>query len=422
MEIILRSAKIIDAGSGYHNQVKDILISNGVISKIAANIKAPAKAKEIKAQNLHVSLGWVDMNATFGDPGFEQRETIETGCHAAAAGGFTHVCVMPNTNPVVQTKTQVEYLIKKSENLMVQVHPVGALSENTAGKELAEMYDMFSAGAIAFGDGANTNLNAGIIERALLYAKAFGGLIICQAEEKSISKNGVMNEGELSTRMGLPGIPALAEELATVRNIYLLDYTQSKLHMQNMSLKKSVDLLRAAKKKGLNITASVNAFNLLLTEKIVEGYNTAAKLNPPLRSIDDVSALQKAVADGSIDVIVSAHQPHDEEGKKLEFDKAEFGAIGLETCYSAANTALIGKADTAVIVAALSNNPRKILGLETKVKEGAAADLTLFNPYMEWVFNETHIRSKSKNTPLLGMRFTGKVLGVIKNDRSQLYF
>lgn len=421
MEIILRSAKIVDTGSPFHNQVKDILISNGVIKQIASKIKAPAKAKEIRAENLHVSLGWVDMNAFFADPGYEQRETIESGCKAAAFGGFTHVCVMPNTLPVTQTKAQVEYILKKAENSVVALHPVGALSENTEGKNLTEMYDMFTAGAVAFSDGSKSDLSAGMLERALLYVKAFNGLVMNHAEEKSISKNGVMNEGVLSTQLGLPGIPALAEEIAFSRDIYVLEYTESKLHLLNVSLKKSVELIRAAKKKGLKLSASVSAHNLLLTEESVAGYNTNAKVNPPLRTVSDTTALAKAIADGTIDTITSAHQPHDEEGKNVEFDKAEFGIIGLETCYAAANTALKGKTDNTTIVSALSNNPRRILGLESKIEEGATADLTLFNPDLKWTFTEKHIQSKSKNTPFFNTDFTGKVLGLVSKGKVQLF-
>lgn len=421
MEIILRSAKIVDAGSPFHNQVKDILVSNGTIKAIGVKLKAPVKAKEIKADNLHVSLGWVDMNAFFGDPGYEQRETIESGCKAAAFGGFTHVCCMPNTLPVTQTKAQIEYMLNKAEKNIVSLHPVGALTENTEGRNLSEMYDMFTAGAVAFSDGSKADLNAGMLERALLYVKAFDGLVMNHAEEKSTSKNGVMNEGLLSTQMGLPGIPALAEEIAVNRDLYVLEYTASKLHLFDISLKKSTELIRAAKKKGLKISASVSAHNLLLTEEATTGYNTNAKVNPPLRGKEDVASLVKAVAEGTIDTITSAHLPHDEEGKKVEFDKAEFGMIGLETCYAAANTALKGKADNASIVSALSNNPRRILGLESKIEEGAVADLTLFNPDLKWTFTEKDIQSKSKNTPFLGAEFTGKVLGVMNKGKAQFF-
>lgn len=420
MEIIIRSARIIDTGSPFNNQVKDILISNGRIKKIGSKLQNTSKAKEVKADNLHVSLGWWDLNTFLADPGFEQRETIETGCAAAAFGGFTHICCMPNTHPITQTKAQVEYVLQKSANQIVSVHPLGAVSENTEGKDLAEMYDMHKAGAIAFSDGLKPSPNAGMVERALLYVKAFNGLIMNHPEEKSISKNGVMNEGITSTRLGLPGAPALAEELAVNRDLYILEYTAGKLHLLDISLKRNVDLIRGAKKKGLRVSASVNAYNLVLDETAVAGYNTNCKVNPHLRAKEDITALIKGIADGTIDTITSAHLPYDEEGKKMEFDKADFGMIGLETCFAAANTALHGKVELEKTIAALANNPRRVLGIDGKIEEGAPADLTLFNPELKWTFAESDIQSKSKNTPFVGYNFTGKALGVINKGKLQL--
>ena len=420
MEIIIRSARIIDTGSAFHNQVKDIFISNGKIKKIGAKLLNTSKAKEVKADNLHVSLGWFDLNTYLADPGYEQKETIESGCAAAAFGGFTHICTMPNTQPVTQTKSQVEYVLRKSAHEIVSVHPIGAVSENTEGHNLAEMYDMYGAGAIAFSDGIKASANAGMVERALLYVKAFDGLIMNHAEEKSISKNGAMNEGVTSTKLGLPGAPALAEEIAVNRDLYILEYTASKLHLLDISLKKSVDLIRNAKKKGLKISSSVNAYNLMLDETAVANYNTKCKVNPHLRSKEDIAALVKGISDGTIDTISSAHQPQDEECKNLEFDKADFGMIGLETCFAVANTALKGKVELTKIIETVSNNPRRVLGLKSKIAEGAEADLTLFNPDLKWTFEASDIKSKSKNTPFVGTDFIGKALGVISKGKLQL--
>ncbi len=420
MEIIIRSARIIDTGSPLNNQVKDILISNGKIKKIGSRLQNTSKAKEVKADNLHVSLGWFDLNTFLADPGYEQRETIESGCAAAAFGGFTHICCMPNTMPVTQTKAQIEYVLRKAAGEIVSVHPLGAITDNTEGKNLAEMYDMHKAGALAFCDGLKPSANAGMVERALLYVKAFDGVIMNHPEEKSIAKNGVMNEGVTSTRLGLPGAPALAEELAVNRDLYILEYTDSKLHLLDISLKRNVELIRNAKKKKLKISASVNAYNLVLDETAVAGYNTFCKVNPHLRSKEDIAALVKGIGDGTIDTITSAHLPHDEEGKKMEFDKAEYGMIGLETCFAVANTALNGKVELEKIIAALANNPRRVLGLNAKIEEGAEADLTLFNPELEWTFEEKHIQSKSKNTPFINTTFTGKALGVINKGKLQL--
>ena len=390
------------------------------IKKIAAKIQNTTKAKEIKEDNLHVSLGWFCLNTFFADPGFEQKETIESGCAAAVFGGFTHVCVMPNTQPVTQTKAQIEYVLKKSTDEIVSVHPVGAVTQNTEGKELAEVYDMYRAGAVAFSDGLHFSPSAGMVERALLYVKAFDGLVMNHPEEKSISKNGAMNEGATSTKLGLPGAPALAEEISVNRDLYILEYTESKLHLLDISLKRSAELIRNAKKKGLKISSSVNAYNLLLDEIAVGNYNTNCKVNPHLRSKEDIAALVKGIADGTIDTITSAHQPQDEECKKLEFDKADFGMIGLETCFAVANTALKGKVELEKIISALANNPRKILGVENKIEEGAEADLTLFNPELKWTFAESDIKSKSKNTPFAGTSFIGKSVGVINKGKVQL--
>lgn len=420
MDILIRSARIVDTGSKFHNQVRDILISNGKIKKIGAKLPNTTKAKEVKADNLHVSLGWFDLNTCLSDPGFEHNETIESGCAAAAFGGFTHICAMPNTQPVTDTKAQVEYILRKSASQIVNVHPVGAVTHGTDGKDLAEMYDMHLAGAIAFSDGLKPSPTAGTVERALLYTKAFGGLVMNHPEDKSISKNGVMHEGVISTTMGLPGAPALAEEIAVNRDLYVLEYTEGKLHLLDVSLAKSAELIKAAKKKKLNVTASVNAYNLLLDENSVGAYNTNCKVNPHLRSAKDVEAMAKAIADGTVDTITSAHQPHDEEGKKLEFDKANFGMIGLETCFAVANTALNGKVELEKIVSALANNPRRVVGLSAIIAEGEEADLTLFNPALKWTFSESDIRSRSKNTPFVGTAFTGKALGVISKGKIQL--
>jgi len=422
MDILIRSARILDSGSRYHQLQKDILISNGKIKKIGSKINPTGKVKEINQPNLHVSLGWFDLNTFLADPGLEHKETITSGCAAAAAGGFTHICAMPNTTPFTQTKSQIEYILRKSADELVAVHPIGAATKDGEGKELAEMFDLKAAGAVAFSDGNQGSSNAGMTERELLYVKAFGGLLMAHAEDKTISKNGVMNESLLSAQLGLPGIPALAEELMVHRNLYLLEYTQSRLHLLNISLKRSVELIRSAKKKKLSLSSSVNAYNLFSSESDVGNYNTQFKVNPPLRTTEDINALAKALNDGTIDTITSAHQPHEDDGKKLEFDKADFGMIGLETCYALANTALQGKVDTSTIIQSLTSNPRTILGIQQVIEEGADADLTLFDPAKEWILTEKDIRSISKNTPYLGQKFIGKALGVIHRGKTHFNF
>jgi dihydroorotase len=328
---------------------------------------------------------------------------------------------MPASSPITQSKAQIDYLLNKSKDNIVSVLPVGALTQDLQGKDLADMYDMYQAGAVAFSDGLKPSPNAGMIERALLYVKAFGGLVMNHPEDKSVSKTGMMNEGVVSTRLGLPGAAALAEEIAVSRDIYLLDYTESRLHLLDISVKQSIALIKAAKKKGLALSASVNAYNLLLDETAVGQYNTNCKVNPHLRTKADIAALIKGIEEGTIDTITSQHNPQDEECKKLEFDKADYGIIGLETAYAVANTALAGKVDATRMVELLSLNARKILGLPApNFKEGEDADLTLFDPSLRWTFTEKDIRSRSKNTPFVGTEFTGKAIGIIHKDKMAL--
>lgn len=419
MNILIRTAKIIDTTSKHHNTVKDVYIQNGKISKIGKNLKPTGQFKEVKYKDVCLSLGWVDMNSFFADPGFEQKETIESGCKAAAAGGFTHVCAMPNTEPVMHSKSMVEYMLSKAKGNIVNILPVGALSHKCEGRELAELYDMYHAGVVAFSDGLHPSVSAGLLERGLDYIKTFNGIILVHPEDKSISKDGVMHEGVVSISLGLSAMPAFAEELSVARDLYILEYTNSRLHFLDISLKESTALIRNAKKKKLQLSASVNAYNLFATEEAVGEYDTNFKVNPPLRLKQDVAALVKAIQDGTIDTITSQHLPHEEDCKKLEFDKASFGMIGLETSFAIANTVLKGKVSTETLVNLFSTNARQILGLKANViEEGNDADLTLFSENLKWKFSEKDIFSISKNTPFIGQEFIGKPLGVINNNQA----
>jgi dihydroorotase len=421
MNTIIRAAKIIDTGSSHHNTVKDLLIENGVIKKIGSNIRNTQKFNEIKFSGLHVSLGWVDMNSFFADPGFEYKETIASGSDAAVAGGYTHVCVMPNTEPAIQSKSLVEYVLSKASFGMINLLPVGALTQNCEGNELADLYDMFDAGAVAFSDGLKTSPTAGMVERALLYVKAFDGLIMLHPEDKSISKNGTMHEGKVSTLLGLPATPAFAEEIAVARDLYVLEYTNSRLHFLDVSVKKSAELIKAAKKKGLKVSASVNAYNLWASDEAVGSYNTNWKVNPPLRPKVETDAIIKAIKDGTIDTITSQHRPQDEESKKLEFDKADFGIEALETAFAVANTRLHEHLDITDIVNLFSKNARNILNIKTNhIEEQVYADLTLFAPDLKWKFEAKDIKSRSKNSPFVGEQLIGKPLGIFSNGYSYL--
>lgn len=410
MDILIRAARIVDTGSPFHNQVKDLLIRKGIIEKIGSKLPLPPKTKEVRFSNLHVSNGWVDMNARFGEPGLEQKETLETGMQAARQGGYTHVCLMPNTQPVVQTKAQIDFIKSACNGKAVNLLPVGALTLNNEGKELAELLDMHHAGAVAFSDGLVPSPPAGVVERALQYLTAVGALLLLHPEDKSISKNGVMHEGITGTLLGLPGMPAEAETIAVNRDLFVLEYTNGRLHFLDISLKKSAEMIKAAKKKGLRVSCSVNAANLLLDDKSVGSYDTHCKVNPPLRPKEETQGLLKAISEGVIDTVTSAHQPQEEDCKKLEFDKADFGMIGLETAFAAASTALEGKIDTTQLIDLFTTNARTLLGLNKGIQEGGQADLTLFDPGLQWTFTTGHIRSKSKNTPFVGQSFKGKAL------------
>lgn len=420
MNLLIQSIIIIDPQSPFNNKTVDILIKNGVIDQIKKEIKAEKGIQVISGKGLHVSPGWFDMQANFRDPGFEYKEDIHSGIAAAAAGGFTNVALMPTTNPTLSTKSSVEYVINKAKNKVVSVHPIGSLSVNAEGKDIAELYDMHLAGAVAFSDDKKSVKDSGLLTRALQYIQTFDGVVITFCNDSNITHEGVVNEGVTSTSLGLKGMPSLAEEVVVHRNIALAEYCNSALHVGPISTKKSVELIREAKKKKLKITASVNAYSLLLDDSVLKEFDTNYKLNPPLRTKEDIIALRKAIADGTIDAINSDHSPEDIENKKVEFDHAAFGMIGLETAFAVINSAL-GKNGLESMVTTLSIKPRKILKQPTvTIKENEKACITLFEPNSEWLIKESDIKSKSKNTPFIGKRLTGKVVGIVNNNQLHL--
>ncbi|MFH1320846.1 MAG: dihydroorotase [Bacteroidota bacterium] len=429
MNILIKSARVIDPNSSHNGKKIDILIENGKIKSIIPlnpplkreTFRISQRDKKLKtftAPNLHVSPGWFDMHVNFRDPGYEYKEDLITGCRAAAFGGFTGVACMPATNPPIHTKSEVEYVKNKTEGSIVDVHPIGALSYQMQGKDLTEMFDMHNSGAVAFSDDKIPVSNSGLLLRALLYVNGFNGLIISHSEDNIISFDGMMNEGPTSTSLGLHGIPSLAEEIIVSRNIYLAEYTNSRIHLSTISTAKSVDLIRAAKTKGIKVTAEVAAHHLALDDSVLSGFDSNYKVNPPLRGKPDIKALKKGLADGTIDAICSDHSPEDEEMKKREFDNAAFGMIGMETAYALANTNLTGTLSLIQLVHKLAIRPREILNLSVPaIKEGEKANLTLFAPSKEWTFTEEDIRSKSKNTPFIGTKFKGKALGIYNNKQ-----
>jgi len=417
MKILIKKATILDPSSKHHHQEKDILIVNGLIETINDEI-IDTDAKLIEATNLHISQGWTDLNARFGEPGHEYKEDLISGMNAAAQGGFTHVALMPSTEPCIQTKSDISYLLHQTSHNIVDVHPIGSLTENRKGDQITEMYDMHQNGAIAFSDDKRSIANASLMKIALLYAKNFNGLIMSYSSEAKTADRGQMNEGVTSTKLGLKGIPALAEELQLARDIQLCEYTEAKIHFSTISTALSVNLIREAKAKGLNITADTSSYHLLLNDTLLESFNSNLKVNPPLRSTKDIEALKEGLKDGTLDAICSDHYPQNIENKKCEFNIADFGIINLETSFAAANTALKNTLNTTSIVEKLTSFPKAILGLDAYViEEGNLADLTLFDPNIKWTYLEKNIVSKSKNSPLIGKEFTGKAIAIVNKGQ-----
>ena len=421
MKILIRSAKIICKTSDYHGQTKDIFIENGIIQQIGDALILETN-EIIEGEDLHVSVGWFDMRVHAKEPGHEYKESLESMEKTALAGGFTEIALLPNTNPVVQTRESVNYL--KQSGKKVKFHPMAAVTMNCEGKDFTEMIDLHESGAVAFTDGEHSIQNPDIFLKSLQYLTQFDGLLINHPEDANLTHFGQMHDGSVSMFLGMKGMPQMAEEIMIMRDMKLLQYVMETpfikgfpdkilLHFSCISSQESVNLIRMAKEMELPITCDVAAHQLCFTENDLVDFDSNFKVNPPFRTQEDVDALWEGLADGTIDVIVSDHNPQDEESKKLEFDMAEFGVIGLETVFASVNT-FNKELSLEDIIEKITDNPRKILRLKNpEISEGAKVNLTVFAPAQEWTYEEKNIVSKSKNSPFIGKTFKGKVIKVV---------
>jgi dihydroorotase len=412
---LLKSATILDPGSAYKGKKADVLVSDGMITEIGQGIAVTEDVLVVDADEKFLSAGFFDLNVNFGEPGYETREDLESGSAAAAAGGFTGVAVHPNTQPPIHSKAEVSYIINQTKGNLVDIYPVGSISRKREGSDLAELYDMKHAGAVAFTDGDHPVTDSGLMSRALLYAKGFNGLVFSCPEDQSIAGKGKMNEGVISTYLGMKGIPSLAEEVMISRDLYLAEYNAAKIHFSTISTSGSVALVREAKKKGLQVTCDVAVHHLVLTDKELEGFESNYKVKPPLRTTADVNALLEGLKDGTIDAVVSQHTPYEIEFKNVEFEIAAFGIIGLQTVLPLLLKAGLTPEE---IVEKLAVNPRRILGLDVpKIEAGAIANLVLFDTKAEWTFDEKSNKSKSSNSPFLGEKLKGGIVLVANNNK-----
>ncbi|HKG05760.1 MAG TPA: dihydroorotase [Pedobacter sp.] len=419
MNLLITGITIADPNSQFNQKKCDVRVEQGKITAIGTGLKTSSGEQIFDGTGAVLSPGFFDLNCSAGDPGFETREDIKTLTAAAGAGGFTGLAVLPNTRPVIHSKAEVEYILNRAKGGLVDVYPIGALSRDLEGKEMAELYDMKLAGAIAFSEGDKPIADDGFMSRALQYAQGFDGLLMVYPENKSIAGKSQVNESSTSVLLGMKGIPALAEEMHISRDIFLASYLNAPLHISTVSTSGSVALIKKAKKEGLRISCDVAAHHLVFTEELLNDFDSNYKVKPPLRAKSDVKALLAGLKDGTIDAVVSQHRPHEIEFKDVEFEIAAYGMIALQTVLPLLIRAGL---DAAQIAEKLAVNPRRLLGLEIPViAEGTEANFTVYNPSKTWVFDAEHNYSKSANSPLFNKTLTGKVELVYNNKQLQSY-
>lgn len=424
MNIIIKNTTIVDKRSKFNNSNVDILIIDGIITEIKKNLnldKHSSKIKIVDFKNCHVSPGWFDFHVNFCDPGFENRDTIENGINSSVKGGFTGVQIMPNTEPNIDNKSIIEYINNKSSDCIVDIFTSANITKKANGEDLVEMYDILKSGCKSFTDDKKSISNSKVLNLALEYAKDLNTLIIHHPSDKELINQGVVNEGILSTKLGLKGIPNISEFLTTYRDIEINNYSKGKIHLSYISTSESVKLIRKQKKSENNITCDVSIYNTFLDESKVDNFDTRFKLEPPLRTKKDIKEIIKGLNDSTIDIITSDHTPVDLENKKIEFDHADSGIIGLESFFGLLIKNLGEHIDLETLIEKISVNPKQILKIDCpEIKVGEKANLTLFDPLKEWVFEETDIKSMSKNTPFINESLKGRPLAIYNNSKFKI--
>lgn len=424
-KILLQQGRLIDPKTK-RDEVVDILIVDGIIESIKKSISLQNDYKIVNLKDKIVAPGFIDIHVHLREPGYEHKETIETGTRSAAYGGFTAVCCMPNTNPAIDDESLVTFVQMQGKRVndgMIDVFPIASVSKGREGKTLAPIAELVSAGAVGLSDDGAPVFDAKVMRRALEYASMYNVPVMQHCEIPELAHGGVMNEGRVSTELGLPGIPGVAEEIMIARDLLLAEYTNSRYHVCHMSTAKSVELVREGKRKGIKVTCEVTPHHFAVTDEIVRSYDTNTKMNPPLRTQEDVDAIKQGLKDGTIDVIATDHAPHSLDEKEVDYIQAPFGIVGLETAIGLTISELVETKYLTLsqMVEKFSTNPRRIIGKEIMVKEGVKANLTLFDPSVQWTVDIASFKSKSKNSPFNGRVLKGKALGIVNNGKMLLY-